>query len=129
MSVDLQFAPSRSSLVLGTNPGPNPSSGTNPGPSPPGTHEAAGEDELAQEERRPAAIWGMFGGGGGGGAPVDRNGLSREPENRVSALEKLHASQLERERKEHAAIEAELREEIAALREELGRGRADAEEA
>ena len=67
--------------------------------------------------------------GGGGGAPVDRNGLSREPENRVSALEKLHAAQLERERKEHAAVEAELREEIAALREELGRGRADTEEA
>jgi hypothetical protein len=123
MSVDLKFAPSRSSLVLGTSPGHNPL-GTNPGHNPLGTHGAAGEDELAQEERRPAAIWGMF--GGGGGAPVDRNGLSREPENRVSALEKLHASQLERERQEHAAMVAELREEIAALRGELGRGRADA---
>ena len=64
---------------------------------------------------------------GGGGAPVDR-WAPPGAENRVSALEKLHASQLERERKEHAAIEAELRRKSRLCARSWTR-QADAEEA
>ena len=56
--VDLQFAPRAavSCSVLSPVPTPVPA---------PGTHGAAGEDELAQEERRPAALLGDVRGRGG----------------------------------------------------------------
>lgn len=113
MSVDLNFAPTRSALVQGMH----------------GAAERRGQGQQTEQEQRPAAIWGMFGGSGGVSAPVDRGGASKEAEeSRASALEKLHASQMERERREHREREDALRKEVASLREELERARGGAGE-
>ena len=63
------------------------------------------------------SIWGIFGGGGNddSGATVAHK---EKGDNRVRALERLHAVQMDMERRRFKEREAQLMQELAALKEE-----------
>ncbi len=102
LSLDIKFAPSRSSLVQGVR-------GFTP--------QREDYTDAAAASLPTDSIWGIFGGGGNddSGAPIAHK---ENGDNRVRALERLHAVQMDMERRRFEEREAQLMQELAALKEE-----------